>query len=163
MNQTFLRMPDMDLHAILVATDFSECSAAAFQMAKNLAQRFGAKVILLHVINQRLLEQLAGHLRVAAESLAPELRERAQQELGEFLKRVKPGKLEVESMVAIGVPFQEIAVVARDLAVDLVVTGGYGRGGRGSIEEVFFGSTAEKVVRLLPCPVLCVPPAAEAK
>jgi nucleotide-binding universal stress UspA family protein len=35
--------------------------------------------------------------------------------------------------------------------------GGYGRGGRGPIEEVFFGSTAEKVVRLLPCPVLCVP------
>jgi nucleotide-binding universal stress UspA family protein len=60
-------------------------------------------------------------------------------------------------MVAIGVPFQEIAVVARDLWVDLVVMGGYGRGGRGSIEEVFFGSTAEKVVRLLPCPVLCVP------
>jgi nucleotide-binding universal stress UspA family protein len=78
-------------------------------------------------------------------------------QLGQFLKTVQPGKMEVESMVALGVPFQEIAVVARDLAVDLVVMGGYGRGGRGPIEEVFFGSTAEKVVRLLPCPVLCVP------
>ncbi len=147
----------MDLKAILVATDFSDCSAAAFEMAKNLAQRFGARIILLHVVNQRLVEQLAGHLRVEPEGLWAEFKERAQLQLGEFLKAVRPEKLEVESMVAIGVPFQEIAVVARDLAADLVVMGGYGRGGRGPIEEVFFGSTAEKVVRLLPCPVLCVP------
>ncbi|MCL4500998.1 MAG: universal stress protein [Deltaproteobacteria bacterium] len=147
----------MDMHTLLVATDFSQCSEAAFRMAKKLAQGFGAKIILLHVVNQRLVEQLASHLQVSAETLWPEFRERAQLQLGEFLKQVKPGKLDVEGMVAIGVPFQEIAVVARDLLADLVIMGGYGRGGRGAIEEVFFGSTAEKVVRLLPCPVLCVP------
>jgi len=74
----------------------------------------------------------------------------------------------VETLISVGAPFQEIAVKARDLVVDLVTLGGYGRAGRGPIEEVFFGSTAEKVVRLLPCPVLCVPlveeiPAAEAE
>jgi nucleotide-binding universal stress UspA family protein len=153
----------MDFHAILVAMDFSECAAAAFQMAEKLARRFGAKIILLHVINQRVVERLADHLREEPEAFLPEFRERAQQQLGEFLKRVKLEKLEVESMVVVGLPFQEIAVVARDLAVDLVVMGGYGRGGRGPIEKIFFGSTAEKVVRLLPCPVLCVPPAAEKK
>ena len=147
----------MDLQAFLVATDFSECSVAAFQVAKNLARRFGAKVILLNVVNQRLVEQMASYLRVEADTLWSEFRERAQQQLGEFLQRVKPGNLEVESMVSVGLPFQEIAVVARDLAVDMVIMGGYGRGGRGPLEEVFFGSTAEKVVRLLPCPVLCVP------
>ena len=151
----------MDLHAILVATDFSECAAAAFQMAKKLGGRFGAKIILLHVINQRVVEHLADHLREEPEALLPEFRERAQLQLGEFLTRVKPGNLKVESMVVVGLPFQEIAVVARDLAVDLVVMGGYGRGGRGPIEKIFFGSTAEKVVRLLPCPVLCVPPTVE--
>ncbi len=153
----------MDLQAILVATDFSECSAAAFQMARDLARRFKAKIIMLHVINQRVVERLADHLRVEADSLVPEFRERAQLQLGEFLQRVKPGNLEVESMVAFGLPFQEIAVVARDLAVDMVVMGGYGRGARGPIEKLFFGSTAEKVVRLLPCPVLCVPPAPESQ
>ena len=84
-------------------------------------------------------------------------RSRAQQQVSEFLSRWGADGLEIESMVAVGLPFQEIAGMARDLAVDLVVLGGYGRGGRGPIEEVFFGSTAEKVVRLLPCPVLCVP------
>jgi nucleotide-binding universal stress UspA family protein len=77
--------------------------------------------------------------------------------LDEVLKECYCDGLEVTSMVTVGIPFQEIAVVARDLAVDLIVMGGYGRSGRGPIEEVFFGSTAEKVVRLLPCPVLCVP------
>jgi nucleotide-binding universal stress UspA family protein len=152
----------MDLQAILVATDFSECSSAAFLVAKKLARRFGAKIILLHVINQRVVERLAEHLREAPEALLPQFRERAQQQLGELLKGLKPEKLEVESMVVVGLPFQEIAVVARDLAVDMVVMGGYGRSGRGPIEKVFFGSTAEKVVRLLPCPVLCVPLTAEA-
>jgi nucleotide-binding universal stress UspA family protein len=147
----------MDLQAILVATDFSDCAAAAFQVAQNLAGRYQAKLILLHVIHQRRLEQLTNYLRVEADTLLPELRQRAQEELSGFLQRFQPDDLEVESIVAVGLPFQEIAVLARELAVDLVVLGGYGRGGRGHIEEVFFGSTAEKVVRLLPCPVLCVP------
>lgn len=147
----------MNLNAILVATDFSDCACSAFQAAKKLGQQFGAKLILLHVINQRVVERMAEFLKVEAETLVPELRERAQHQLSAFLEHCDPGGLLVESMVAVGLPFQEIAVIARDLAVDLVALGGYGRSGRGRIEEVFFGSTAEKVVRLLPCPVLCVP------
>ena len=84
-------------------------------------------------------------------------REKAQQHLDEVLKKCCCDGLDLTSMVTVGLPFQEIAAVARDLAADLIVMGGYGRSGRGPIEKVFFGSTAEKVVRLLPCPVLCVP------
>jgi nucleotide-binding universal stress UspA family protein len=147
----------MELQAILVATDFSDCAAAAFRIAQDLAKTYQAKLILLHVIHQRLVEQMASHLRVAAETLLPDLRQRTKEEMSQFLERVQSADLEVESLVAVGLPFQEIAVLSRELAVDLVVLGGYGRSGRGNIEEVFFGSTAEKVVRLLPCPVLCVP------
>ncbi len=152
--------PIMGLQAVLVATDFSQRAAAALQMAQILARPFSSKLILLHVIDQRLLEQISGYLGEPADALLPGFRRRAQQQMDEFLRGIKPGPLEVETLVAVGLPFQEIAVVARDLAVDLVVMGGYGRGGRGPLEEVFFGSTAEKVVRLLPCPVLCVPMAA---
>ncbi len=148
----------MDLHAILVATDFSDCSCAAFQAAKKLGQPFGAKLILVHVINRKNVERLGEYLQVEPGTLVPELRERAQQQLTNFLQTCGPGDLETETLVAVGLPFQEIAVIARELAVDLVVLGGCGRGGRaGNLEDVFFGSTAEKVVRLLPCPVLCVP------
>ena len=147
----------MDIKAILVATDFSECAGTAFKMAKNLAQSFGAKLVLLHVIQQSIVAQVAEHLRVQPESLLPEFREEAQRQLDAFLDEHGRGGMEVSGMVTMGIPFQEIAVIARDLAADLIVMGGYGRSGRGPIEEVFFGSTAEKVVRLLPCPVLCVP------
>jgi len=147
----------MDFKAILVATDFSECAGAAFIVAKNLAIRFGAKLVLLHVIQQHIVTRLAEHLKVEPDSLMPEFREEAQQHLDEILAQYDRDDLEIASMVTVGIPFQEIAVIARDLAADLIVMGGYGRSGRGPIEEVFFGSTAEKVVRLLPCPVLCVP------
>ena len=147
----------MDFKAILVATDFSECAGAAFEVAKRLARQFGAKIVVLHVIQQRIVARLAEHLKVEPDTLLPACREEAQQNLDAFLKEGCCDRLEVTSMVTAGIPFQEIAVVARDLAADLIVMGGYGRSGRGPIEEVFFGSTAEKVVRLLPCPVLCVP------
>jgi nucleotide-binding universal stress UspA family protein len=147
----------MDFKAILVATDFSECAGAAFKMAKNLARSFGAKLVLLHVIQQSIVARVAEHLKVQPEGLLPEFREEAQRQLDAFLEEHGRGGLEVTGMVTAGIPFQEIAVIARDLAADLIVMGGYGRSGRGPIEEVFFGSTAEKVVRLLPCPVLCVP------
>ncbi len=147
----------MDFKAILVATDFSQCAGAAFKMAKNLAQGFGAKLVLLHVIQKSVMARVAEHLKVQPDSLLPGFRDEAQRQLEAFVEEYGRGGLEVTSMVAVGIPFQEIAVIARDLAVDLIVMGGYGRSGRGPIEEVFFGSTAEKVVRLLPCPVLCVP------
>jgi nucleotide-binding universal stress UspA family protein len=147
----------MDFKAILVATDFSTCAGAAFKVAKNLAHQFGAKIVLLHVIQQGTVARVAEHLKVEPDSLLPRFREEAQLHLDEFQQECGCGSLEVTSMVTVGIPFQEIAVIARDLAVDLIVIGGYGRSGRGPIEEVFFGSTAEKVVRLLPCPVLCVP------
>jgi len=151
----------MKLQAILVATDFSDCSGAAFQTAAQLAKTFQAKIILFHVISLKRLKVLSEHLEQEPETLVAMLRKRAQEQLAEFLKRWNSADLEVESLVSVGMPFQEIAVKARDLAVDLVTIGGYGRSGRGPIEEVFFGSTAEKVVRLLPCPVLCVPMAEE--
>lgn len=148
----------MDLNTILVATDFSEGAGAAFQMAKKLAKSLGAKIVLLHVINQKLVERLAEYLKVEPDSFLPELRERAQKQMSAFLDHWQTDGLECESMVAVGLPFQVIAIIARDLAVDLVALGGYGRtSGARPLEDLFFGSTAEKVVRLLPCPVLCVP------
>jgi nucleotide-binding universal stress UspA family protein len=55
-----------------------------------------------------------------------------------------------------GSPFVEIAKAARTGKVDLVVMGSYG-GRSDSVDKIFFGSTAEKVVRTAGCPVLTVP------
>ena len=143
----------MDFNSILVATDFSDCAGVAFNAAQTLAQRFDARLIVLHVIDQSFLDKLSSHIGKNREDVGKELRHKAERDMVAFLKQWNSAEQEVDTLIATGTPFQEIAVLARDL----VVVGGYGRKGRGKIEEVFFGSTAEKVVRLLPCPVLCIP------
>ncbi len=60
-----------------------------------------------------------------------------------------------EIMVSWGTPFEEILKKAADFAVDLIVLGTAGRSA--DLERALFGSTAEKVLRATPCPVLCVP------
>jgi nucleotide-binding universal stress UspA family protein len=147
----------MDFNSILVATDFSDCSGNAFSAAQTLAKQFDARLVLLHVIDQSFLDKLSSHIGKSREEIIKDLRHKAERDMVSFLKQWNTGGQEVDTIIATGIPFQEISVLARDLVVDLVVMGGYGRKGRGKIEEVFFGSTAEKVVRLLPCPVLCVP------
>jgi nucleotide-binding universal stress UspA family protein len=147
----------MNFNSILVATDFSDCSGIAFSAALTLVKQFDARMIVLHVIDQNFLEKLSNHIGKSREEMGKELRHKAEKDMAAFLKQWNPTGNEVDTLIATGIPFQEIAVLARDLVVDLVVVGGYGRKGRGKIEEVFFGSTAEKVVRLLPCPVLCIP------
>jgi nucleotide-binding universal stress UspA family protein len=59
----------------------------------------------------------------------------------------------VEKIIVRGVPFVEIIKTAKDRNVDLIVIGTHGRTG---IDHMLFGSTAEKVVRKAPCPVLTV-------
>ena len=147
----------MELNSILVATDFSDCAGAAYQSAQMLGHRLEAKLIVLHVIDRNFLDKLTAHLNEPTDSVSQQLRHKAERTMATWVEDWRLHDLEVDTIIAIGVPFQEIAVLARDLAVDLVVMGGYGRKGRNEIEQVFFGSTAEKVVRLLPCPVLCVP------
>ncbi|RPH77861.1 MAG: universal stress protein [Nitrospiraceae bacterium] len=58
--------------------------------------------------------------------------------------------------MAEGVPFVEIGQMVRVEKVNLVVLGSYG-GRSESVDKIFFGSTAEKVVRTAGCPVLTVP------
>ncbi len=147
----------MEFNSILVATDFSDCSGVALSAALTLTQQFDARLIVLHVIDQNFLDKLSNHTGKGREETSQELRHKAERDMAGFLKQWNPAGHEVDILIATGMPFQEIAVLARDLVVDLVVVGGYGRKGRGKIEEVFFGSTAEKIVRLLPCPVLCIP------
>ena len=81
----------------------------------------------------------------------------AHQAMRRFIKEHGAADLIKELVVSHGSPFQEIAMKARELDCDLILMGGYGSRGKGAIDEIFFGSTVEKVVRLLPCPILCVP------
>ena len=65
-------------------------------------------------------------------------------------------KLPIQRFLSEGKPFVEIVRMARSEKVDLIVMGSYG-GQTGDVARIFFGSTAEQVVRTANCAVLCVP------
>jgi universal stress protein A len=59
----------------------------------------------------------------------------------------------VEKVVLKGIPHEEIINFASEEKIDMIILGTYGKVG---IERFIFGSTAEKVVRRAPCPVMTV-------
>ncbi len=144
---------------ILVPVDFSPCSEEAFRMAKDLAMMFEARLIVLHVIDTNALEALnaMGLASPSEEKVQKKkLRHFARLRARTLLQTPNTKKLEIERMLSEGKPFVEINRTARSEKVDLIVMGSYG-GQTADVGRIFFGSTAEQVVRTANCPVLCVP------
>jgi len=130
---------------ILVPTDFSRPSEQALAYARSLAQRFGASLHLLHVVNRPLLAE-----GLAAEAFIDEssdMVEVAQQRL----RKQAPDA--ASANVVFGYAAKSIVQHASQLGVDLIVMGSHGRTG---IAHILLGSVAEAVVRTAPGPVLTV-------
>ncbi|HEX5646968.1 MAG TPA: universal stress protein, partial [Nitrospira sp.] len=89
------------------------------------------------------------------------LRHHARLNVRRLMDSEEAKEIPITRMVVEGSPFVEIAKIARTGKVDLVVMGSYG-GRSGSVNKIFFGSTAEKVVRTAGCSVLTVPLTASA-
>ncbi len=145
---------------ILVPVDFSPCSNEAFRVACQVARLCGATLLVLHVIDTSALAALhrLGLLAVPSQA-APQrrrLRHHARLNVRQLLELKDAEGLQITRTIVEGAPFVEIAKLARTETIDLVVMGSYG-GRSGSVDKIFFGSTAEKVVRTAGCPVLTVP------
>ena len=145
---------------ILVPIDFSPCSEEAFRVALTLAKTFQAELLLLHVIDTSALATFNQLGLLAVPSDAPgqkrRLHHHARLNVRRWLESEAAKGVAVTRIVLEGGPFVEIAKTARMEKVDLVVMGSYG-GSSGNVDKIFFGSTAEKVVRTAGCPVLTVP------
>ena len=145
---------------ILVPVDFSPCSEEAFRVALALARTFQSELLLLHVIDTSALAAFnqLGLLAVPSDAQGQKRRlcHHARLNVRRLLEAEAVKDVTVRRIVLEGAPFVEIAKTARMEKVDLVVMGSYG-GRSGSVDRIFFGSTAEKVVRTAGCPVLTVP------
>jgi len=152
-------MPEALFSKILVPVDFSACSEEAFRVACALARVFSSEVILLHVVDTKSLEAL-NRLGLALPSEEKEQQKRlnhfARATVRRLLNSDAAKGLPIRRSVTAGAPFVEISRLARSEKVQLVVMGSHGSQ-TGSVEKIFFGSTAEKVVRTAGCPVLTVP------
>ena len=145
---------------ILVPVDFSPCSEEAFRVALTFAKTFQAKLLLLHVIDTSVLATFnqLGLLAVPSDAAGQKrrLRHHARLNVRRLLESKETKGLDLKRIVLEGGPFVEIVKAARLEKVDLVVMGSYG-GRSGNVDKIFFGSTAEKVVRTAGCSVLTVP------
>ncbi|MCX7817457.1 MAG: universal stress protein [Syntrophales bacterium] len=148
------------IKTILLAIDGSSTSKKAAGYTLWLAKYLGAKVILLHVIDETLLRSLFGVAEGSTDRLvlAPveeNLKEGANIYLEEIEKEFKRENIHCEILICSGVPAAEIAREAERKQVDLIVMGTHGRG---LIGATFLGSVAYGVIHHdAKIPILLVP------
>lgn len=142
----------MQVKTIIVPCDFSEYAERAYAWAIGLAEKWGAKVILLHAA--QLFTSLGYPESVYLldlKKMEDEILADAEKRLREFAEKKGSSPVVVETRAVTGDPFWEICQTAEKEPADLIVMGSHGRTG---LAHVLLGSVAERVVRHAPCPVL---------
>jgi nucleotide-binding universal stress UspA family protein len=142
----------LNLKKILVPIDFSPMSKKAFRYAVRFAEQFGCQIVLLHVVEP--VTAIAGTpLSVDIFAQPDEDTTAAKAELACLTGSSGSHPNSFTSAVRIGHAPNEITKAAKDLDVDLIMIASHGYT---SWRHLCIGSTAERVVRTAPCPVLVV-------
>ncbi|NWF49063.1 MAG: universal stress protein [Ignavibacteriaceae bacterium] len=140
-----------DIKKILIPIDFSDYSKSALKYAVNFSNFFKAELILIYVVEPVIYPPDFSMGQIAIPSMNTEWNTRANEELNKLAKTEIPPEIKVSVLVKTGKPFVEIIETAQEENVDLIIIATHGHTG---MEHILFGSTAEKVVRKAPCPVL---------
>jgi len=154
-DQSVLGQPEhrtLRLKKILVPIDFSSPSKNAFKYAVRFAEEFGGKLTLLYVLEP---ESMTGFMAIPeATGFVEGDIVAAGKNLRSLIASVRNRKIErPQWKVRAGLPSHEIVEVAKKMDVDLIVVATHGYKGW---KHFCIGSTAERVVRAAPCPVLVV-------
>jgi nucleotide-binding universal stress UspA family protein len=149
----------IEIRRILCPVDFSRNAAYATRYAVVFADAYDADLVLLQVTHAPAVVISNGggysHCELDLDNtIVPGLAEEDDDRLtrlAEDLRERHP--CHIEAMHVTGKPFLEIVRAAQEEDIDLIVMGTHGRTG---LRHMLIGSTAEKVVRMAPCPVLTV-------
>jgi nucleotide-binding universal stress UspA family protein len=147
---------------ILVATDFSEHAGAALGRAVTLAERCGATLHVLHVVDHVIASipgtSFAGHWRIPpAEIRRAEKRlcRESEEQLAGWIDPFRKTGVTLRTETVVGTAFVEIIRAVLRHKHELVLAGTRGVGG---LHRLLVGSTAERLVRKCPCPVWIIHP-----
>jgi len=136
--------------SILLPVDLTEDPVLLHKSLDSFLNR-SMEPVLLHVMDSELAETLEKVGIKNIDSVRSAMKENARSRIAEMAEKF--GK-NTQSMVVEGIPFIEIIKLARDLKVDMIAMSMFSRGQK--IENLFFGSTTERVLRGSPVPVFCL-------
>lgn len=134
----------IDLKQVLVAVNFDETSNVALTYARSLAKAFGARLHVLHVMENPFLRPMANDPKAIEAGVSRRLLDTLTDEDRATLHAVPVLRTS-------DAPAEEIVKYAQAEQIDLIVLGTHGRPG---VAHFLMGSVAEKVVRTASCPVL---------
>ena len=139
----------------MVAYDFSDYSKEALEFAVELADELKSHLMIVNVINQRdvdaLLRAEMESANFSADKFITDNKKDRMERINEIVEEISAKHLSVEIKIKTGVPFRELIQIVKDGGVNLVVMG---RKGRSNLAGILFGTTAEKMFRHCPVPLL---------
>ncbi|MDR3610625.1 MAG: universal stress protein [Ignavibacteriaceae bacterium] len=140
-----------EIKRVLVPIDFSDYSKNSLKYAVSFIKSFDAELFLIYVIEPVIYPPDFSMGQIAIPSVDAEVDKRAFEELENLAKGEIPPDVKCKCIIKTGKPFIEIIDTAKQEDIDLIIIASHGHTG---VEHILFGSTAEKVVRKAPCPVL---------
>ncbi len=142
------------LKRVLVAVDFSDTSRKAARYARQFAEMYGARVLLFHVVDFTDIDRVALRLGpLAQERMESEALTRARESAAEIAETELGSGVENECDIVTGLASHAIVEKAAQWQADLIFVGTHSER---KLRHAIIGSTAERVVRHSPCPVLVV-------
>jgi nucleotide-binding universal stress UspA family protein len=133
---------------IMCAIDFSEFTNLTLSYGQALAKEFEAELTLCHVVSNMVLMSSAGQAYIASEKIEAERREDAAIRLAEIAKTLN---MACDTMVSTGHPADELARIAQESGMDMVVAATHGGSG---VKRFLVGSVTDRLVKTLTCPLL---------
>ena len=148
----------MNYDAILIPTDGSQAAEKATAHAVDLAEKYGASLHVLFVVDTDAIDVSLGteqvqRIKEGRFEEMTELRDYATEAVERIADKARQSGVDVTTSITAGSPPKKIVAYVDEHDVDMVVMTCHGRSG---VQRLILGSVTENVLRKAAFPVMVV-------